>query len=43
MNTPRVAFGATPLKGGNTCGPAKPVPRCFWSGMGAPKCPQEPL
>ena len=31
MNTPRVAFGATPLKGGNTSGPAKPVPRCFWN------------
>src|SRR5690606_19983235 len=22
---------ANPLAGGNTCGPAKPVPRCFWN------------
>src|SRR3990167_10600420 len=29
-NTLRVACGATPLKGGDTGGPAKPVPRCLW-------------
>ncbi len=25
------AAGLSPT-GGNTCGPAKPVPRCFWNG-----------
>ena len=29
MNTPRAAFGVTPLKGGSASGPAKPVPRRF--------------
>ncbi len=29
-NTPRVACGATPLEGGNACGPAEPDPRHFW-------------
>ena len=32
MNTPRAACGVTPLQGGCTCGPAKPVPRCLWQG-----------
>jgi hypothetical protein len=40
MSTPRVAFGATPLKGGNTSGPAEPVPRCFWMWHGAPTTQQ---
>ena len=30
MNTPRVAFGATPWKGGDTSRPAKPARRCPW-------------
>ena len=33
MHTPRLqryASFANPLAGGNTSGPAKPVPRCFW-------------
>lgn len=32
MSTPRAAFGVTPLQGGGTCGPAKPVARCLWAG-----------
>ena len=30
MNTLRAAFGVTPLPGGGTGGPAKPVPRRLW-------------
>ena len=30
MNTPRAAFGVTPLQGGGAGGPAKPVPRRLW-------------
>ena len=29
MNTP-APTASSPPQGGNTCGPAKPVPRCFW-------------
>ena len=29
---PHFVWSANPLTGGNTSGPAKPVPRCSWNG-----------
>jgi hypothetical protein len=31
---PHFVWSANPLSGGNTSGPAKPVPRCFPNGPG---------